>query len=489
VLGWLLCARTSSATPSAKPTTKSFQSMLRSIFIFKKVCILAVGWLSIRMNQKTLIIGAGISGLTAALFLAQQERKPIELWEAAPKPGGLLRPVSFQGDRYDLGSHRVHPEAVQGLSMLGASWQTRLRHGALVLQQHHIQYPPSLFGFLRGLGVEKSLRFGLSFLTQRANLQKYQTWERDRADLSQHDLGFAAFVKERAGHEAYEAFYRPYAEKVFGVDADTLSQSVAKKRVSTEAPFSSLISSFFSPQKTFLYPEGGIASLIERLLSRLEDLGVTVRYNRALTQGDLPELSQYKRVLFSGYPTLLVPESRLSYRGLYLLYLSFPVPSVSEVDTFYVPERYYYFGRVSEPKNFSPSRQESQETTLCVEIPQAQFGVSHDFVKDLGEVMRQLHHAKIVPKNLYPTEAKQVFLPRVYPLYLRDWPEVWRETMTRLCDLKNLFPFGRQGLFLHCNIDHCVQISRDLVRHLDQQKSPAEWVAYASRYLDVRVRD
>ena len=441
------------------------------------------------MNQKTLIIGAGISGLTAALFLAQQQREPIELWEAAPKPGGLLRPVSFRGNHFDLGSHRVHPEAVNGLSALGALWQTRPRRGALVLQQRHIQYPPSLFGFLRGLGAEKSLRFGLSFLTQRTSLQKYQTWERDRADLSQHDLGFAAFVKERAGHEAYEAFYRPYAEKVFGVDADQLSQSVAKKRVSTEAPLSSLLSSFFAPTKTFLYPEGGIASLIERLLSRLKDLGVEVQYNRALTREEIPELSQYKRVLYAGYPHLLVPESRLSYRGLYLLYLSFPVARVSEVDTFYVPERDYCFGRVSEPQNFSSSYQETQETTLCVEIPQAQFGASHDFIKDLDAVMRQLHHAKIVPKGLFPTEAKQVFLPKVYPLYLRGWPEVWRETMNQLCDLKNLFPFGRQGLFLHCNIDHCVQISRDLIQHLEQQKSPAEWVAYASRYLDVRVRD
>jgi hypothetical protein len=440
------------------------------------------------MNQKTLIIGAGISGLTAALFLAQAG-EAIELWEAGPKPGGLLRPVFFRGLRCDLGSHRVHPGAVRALSSLGASWQPKQRHGALVLQQRHIEYPPSLPGFLRGLGLAKSLGFGLSFLTQQADLRKYQTWEKDRPNISGEDLGFASFVKQRAGHQAYEAFYRPYAEKVFGVGADMLSQSVAKKRVSTEAPLSSLLSSFLAPKKTFLYPEGGLGELIDRLLSALEGRKVSIQYNRALQREDLPLLAQYKRVLYAGYPDLLAPESGLSYRGLYLLYLSFSVARVSEVDTFYIPERDYWFGRVSEPQNFSSTHRKPSETVLCVEIPQGQFGASKNFIKSLDEVMRQLYQAKIVPQGLYPTEAKQVFLPRVYPLYLRGWPEVWQEAMDQLCALGNLFPLGRQGLFLHCNIDHCVEISRDLIRHLAQQKSPSEWVSYASRYLEVRVRD
>jgi UDP-galactopyranose mutase len=437
---------------------------------------------------QTLIIGAGISGLTAALFLAQQG-KSIDLWEAAPKAGGLVRPVLFRGLHLDVGSHRVHPEAVQVLTSLGVSWQQKLRRGVLVLQGRHIEYPPSLAGFLCGLGVENSLRFGLSFLTQKSSLQKFQSWEKDRENLSTKDLGFADFVQERAGHAAYEAFYRPYAEKVFGVEASQLSQSVAKKRVSTEAPLSSLLSSFLSPKKYFLYPEGGLSAVLERLLAKLETLNVNIQYNRPLTIEALPSMSQYERVLYGGYPQVLAPQSTLSYRGLYVLYLSFPVAKLSSVDTFYIPEREYCFGRVSEPQNFSESYQKKEETVLCVEIPQAQFGPHEDFVKKLDEVMRQLYKAKIIPKHLYPSEAKQVFLPKVYPLYLRGWPKEWRATMQQICSLGNVFPFGRQGLFLHCNIDHCVQISRDLVSHLEQQKSPTEWVSYASRYLDVRVRD
>ena len=47
------------------------------------------------------------------------------------------------------------------------------------------------------------------------------------------DATFAA----RVGGPAYEAFYRPYAEKVWGIDPTELSQTVAKKRLSTTAPW------------------------------------------------------------------------------------------------------------------------------------------------------------------------------------------------------------------------------------------------------------
>ncbi|KYF66932.1 hypothetical protein BE04_41520 [Sorangium cellulosum] len=50
-------------------------------------------------------------------------------------------------------------------------------------------------------------------------------------------------------------------------------------------------------------------------------------------------------------------------------------------------------------------------------------------------------------------------------------------------------PFGRQALFLHCNLDHCAAIAADAVAHVEAGRSPEAWVLSAERYLDVQVRD
>lgn len=434
--------------------------------------------------SKNIVIGAGISGLSAALFLAQRQQS-VELWESASAPGGLLRPVYFRGVPCDLGSHRVLPEAKRAFSSLpGVEWRERPRRGALILRQRHIEYPPSLGGFLWGLGASQSLDFGLSLIGQRAS--RWSSWERDRADLFRGDVGFARFVTERAGRAAYEAFYRPYAEKLFGGSAQNLSQSIAKKRVSTEAPLRALLRSFVEPPQRFFYPSQGMGALIEALKQKLSSYQVQLQYGKTLTPGDLPP---NQTIFYSGYPDALIPETKLTYRGLYLLYLAFPVSSVGEIDTYYTPERRYWFGRVSEPQNFSEQKRRAGESTLCVEIPQGDFGTGEDFLSQLDRIVSQLRDAKIIPKNLSPKDAKQLYLPRVYPLYQRGWLSEWLDTMRKLSQAGNLFPIGRQGLFLHCNIDHCVQISADAVDHMLNQKSAAQWIEHAVKYLEVRVRD
>jgi hypothetical protein len=61
--------------------------------------------------------------------------------------------------------------------------------------------------------------------------------------------------------------------------------------------------------------------------------------------------------------------------------------------------------------------------------------------------------------------------------------------MRRVIALGNVLPFGRQALFLHVNLDHCVDIAADAVAHVEAGKSVEAWVDEAERYLEIRVRD
>jgi hypothetical protein len=61
--------------------------------------------------------------------------------------------------------------------------------------------------------------------------------------------------------------------------------------------------------------------------------------------------------------------------------------------------------------------------------------------------------------------------------------------MDRVIALGRVFPFGRQGLFLHCNIDHAVDIASALVHHVEEGGDPRGWIDIARHYLELRVRD
>ncbi|MBK6528685.1 MAG: hypothetical protein IPF99_03615 [Deltaproteobacteria bacterium] len=65
----------------------------------------------------------------------------------------------------------------------------------------------------------------------------------------------------------------------------------------------------------------------------------------------------------------------------------------------------------------------------------------------------------------------------------------WSEAMASVASLGNVYMAGRQGLFLHCNIDHAVAIALAAAEHLSDGVAVERWVESASRWLDVKVRD
>lgn len=441
--------------------------------------------------RRAVVAGAGIAGLAAAIQL-QRRGWAVEIHEAATAPGGLVRPFHFRGVRCDLGSHRLHPSALTDplLAEIGPAVEMRVRprRGRIVFGGRHIPYPMSLTGLLRGLGARRAARFCRDALRLRSGLG---TWERDRTAVRDgSDVGFEAFVTARVGRAAYEAFYRPYAEKVWGIPAAALSQSVAKKRVSTASPLRHVTSMLAqrARARTFLYPGRGMGAVIDALVQRCRSSGVAIQCDRPLVD---PDRVDADAVVYSGDLARLAADTHgLSHRGLYLVFLALPTARLSAVDTWYAPERRFWFGRVSEVQNFTDRARRPGETVVCVEIPEGAWGPTQDFTARLPELLEQLAESGISGRDaLRPLEARQVFLPKVYPMYRRGWLAPWRRLMAQVTSTGRVLPIGRQGLFLHCNIDHCTTIAREAAEHLDRGGSTSAWAQRAEDFLDLRVRD
>ncbi|MDD9940961.1 MAG: FAD-dependent oxidoreductase [Myxococcales bacterium] len=460
---------------------------------------LGPGLARVPKNKRALVVGAGVSGLATAVLLARRG-VDVEVWEASSEPGGLLAPVEFSGKPCDRGSHRVHPSSHPLLRELteAEGWLSQPRNGKLVLNGRQITYPIDPVSFMRGLGARTVASMGLSWLRRPQMWRSFRSWERDRSDASVSDAGFEDFVLSRAGRAAYEQFYRPYVEKVWGEDANRISQSVAKQRVSTSDPHKTILRSLGLRDDKFLYPRTGMAGLVRHLSTQAENLGATLYYERPFKPAHLQNGKHghpsdgrgFDAIFYTAHLSDLVPGSQLHHRGLYLLHLALPRHAIDPtVDTWYLPESKFWFSRVSQPASFSPEFADARSAILCLEIPEGRLGRKRDFEQQLPSVLTQLVEARILRSPATPAAFRQTFLPRIYPNYYRDWYHTWSAALRHVQQLKRVLPLGRQGLFLHCNIDHCVEMADDAVRHFLSGEAIGAWIDRAGRYQDLRVRD
>jgi len=452
-----------------------------------------------------LVVGAGISGLYAALLLARAGSR-VRVIDRSRAQGGLAGAELFRGIPCDLGSHRLHPGALSHPLFREMHREqpflTRPRRGVLVLGGRHLPYPPDALSLARSMGARASISMGLHVLARADRRRAFAGWERDRpaiagSDGEEADIGFERFVTERVGERAYEAFYKPYAEKVWGISPADLSQAVAKKRVSSSDP-ARLVRGFAgralamlrgqpgSSLDEFVYPRGGTSSIPAFLERKLADLGVPIERGTPYR----PEDAAGPSVLFAGDLRDLVP-TPLDHRGIYLVYLALPRARLGAHETYYCPDPRFWFGRVSELQNYSPDLKRPGETILCVEIPEGRWGSRVDFASGsrLDDLLGQLEEAGIAPRGPAPIEVHQRFVPGVYPLYRRGFHALWRDAIRRVADLGSVLPFGRQALFLHCNLDHCAGVASDAVAHVQANAPFDAWIAQAEKYLEIRVRD
>ena len=441
-------------------------------------------------EHRILVVGAGITGLAAAWQL-QQAGLSVEVHEATAEPGGLLEPIRFRGIPCDRGSHRIHPTAHPLLQTItaDAGWRERPRKGRLVLGGRQMAYPLQVGDFLRGLGPKTATHMGLNFLTRPGARIGFKRWEQDRKEASD-DIGFQSFVTQRVGHRAYSQFYAPYVEKVCGLSPDEISQTVAKARISTASPLTTLKKALRPSEpadETFLYPAGGMTALIDHLLTGLALEDVPIQFDSPIGP---EEIAQWDGpVFYSGHLSDLVADPTLQHRGLYIIHIALPKNTVGTTDTFYLPEADFWFGRVSQPERFSTDLHDNDTDILCIEIAEGRWGTEENFLNHLDTIQSQLVAAGIIRMDTPILEAMQTFLPRVYPMYRRGWLHNWSAAMRSVADMGNVYPIGRQGLFLHCNIDQCVHIADEAVQHRLSNGTATEWVNSVERFLELRVRD
>ncbi len=460
------------------------------------------------------VVGGGPAGLAAAYRLAAAGRK-VRLVEQAPEFGGLARTISWPSRsvpglewRADIGVHRLHhataPEVLADLrAMLGADLLTRPRAGLIFLEGREIRYPFSIGGVLKGLAPATAWHCG---------------WDAMQAALRPRRGGppesYSGVVEARFGKALNRIFYAPYARKVWGLDPTELSAVQAAKRIKTGGIGSLLLKAFGArTPKFYYYPRQGygqMAAAYERALRgmpvcKLQEsttvaevkirggrVGPVVLRSRDGAEEEVP----CSDLLWTGSMESLgavlpgdaapVPEARLDWRAGHILYVGLDTPSVGAADAYYFPTTDVPFNRVSDQKKFSASLVPGDKTLLCLDFTDA-----HGARRSAEELfaMAQPHmerHGLLKGRVL---DIHAVSADYVYPIYRRGYEADVARRRDWARALANLWIFGRQGLFLHNNIHHSLEMGYRVARRVAEGGDRVAWERDLDEFDTFQVED
>jgi len=437
----------------------------------------------------TVIIGAGPAGCAAGMTLVCAGTKCIIL-DKLDRPGGLSRSIQRRGCTFDVGPHRFFTKSNEVLSM----WRSILKDDLIMVDRlTRILYKGKLFNYplspinaLFGLGVGTSVRAFASYGLRRARL----------AVQPRKPVSFEDWVADNFGLVLYEAFFKHYTEKVWGIPCAEISADWASQRIKGlslfRAVYNSLTKHSGSRIKTlvdrFLYPRCGAGTLYERMIDQIVTNGsmyvpgatVTRVYRETNhwtveftgTSGDHHEIV-CKHLLSSAPLTELLdmlsppaPDeiisaaASLSFRNHYCVNLIIKGKANLFPDNWiYVHSPEQHMGRIANFANFSS------------ELPRGDgvFPVTVEFFSSTGDevdVMSDEERIDLATKELKQVgflnsshqleDAFVVFSESAYPVIAKGYERHVTAIKGYLRTLEGLHPMGRAGLFQYNNQDHSV---------------------------------
>ena len=448
--------------------------------------------------SKTIIIGAGPAGLTAANELLALGRS-AEVYEKDAVVGGISRTAEYRGYRFDIGGHRFFTKvpAVQKLweEVLGEDFLERPRLSRIYYNDRFFDYPLKPLNALRGLGPIEAGRVGLSYL-----------W----AQWAPHptENNFEEWVCNRFGRRLYEVFFKTYTEKVWGMPCTEISADWAAQRIKNldlfKAVKNSLIGSVGDREvittliDRFHYPRLGPGMMWERLTARLRESGTPVHLetpaklvhhrdsritavtvevpggegNRELPADHVISSMPLRELLSSFSPPppaeILQAASRLRYRDFLTVVLIVKQEEVFPDNWIYIHSPDVRVGRVQNFGSWSPEMvPDASTTSLGLEYFVQQ---GDDLWSSPDEALLELAARELAVLGLvsekHVVDGTVVRMPKAYPVYDDAYIEVLALIRGYLAGFPNLQVIGRNGQHRYNNQDHSMVAGMLAARNL-----------------------
>jgi protoporphyrinogen oxidase len=459
--------------------------------------------------RRTVIMGAGPAGLTAAYELMRYHLPTVTLEKDPRFVGGISRTEEQRGYRFDIGGHRFFSKSQEvedfWTEILGDAMLTRPRLSRIFYQGKYFDYPLKASNALLNMGPIETVRCISSYV-----------WARVHPYRQPQNL--EEWVTNQFGHRLFEIFFKTYNEKVWGISAKELSADWAAQRIKglnlTEAIKGALL-----PQRKpkngdrgaviktlideFRYPRRGPGEMWERVAERLRQGGnlvalgqevVTVRHDgkraggrvrdvvvRDLASGQvgavtgahfistLPIRELIHKLEPAPPPAVVAAADQLKYRDFLTIAMVINRQRVFPDNWIYIHDPTVKVGRIQNFKAWSPYMTPDDQTTclgmvyFCFEGDGLWSAPDEELVALARRELAQL--GMCAPEEaLWGVVVRQ---PKAYPVYddvykqhlavIRRWVEE---------SLPNLALVGRNGMHHYNNQDHSMMTALLAARNI-----------------------
>ncbi|MCK9566637.1 MAG: FAD-dependent oxidoreductase, partial [Methanothrix sp.] len=175
------------------------------------------------MSKDVAIIGAGVSGLSAAWKLAENGFR-INVFEKEDVIGGISSTFSHGECKLDYGPHKIYTQLddiyaeikkLLGPDLLEIEKKSRIR-----LEGKYFDYPVTIFQLIFRMNPSITMGIGISYLYAILNSKVSKV----------RDDSYESYLINRFGKSLCSLVFFPYAKKIWG-EPKTLASSLAESRV------------------------------------------------------------------------------------------------------------------------------------------------------------------------------------------------------------------------------------------------------------------
>lgn len=457
-------------------------------------------------KSDVVIIGAGPSGLTAALELTKRDARPLVL-EKLDMVGGISRTENYKGFHFDMGGHRFFTKSrvVNNIwrETLGDDLLKRPRLSRIYYDGKFFFYPLKPMNALMKLGVVPAVLIAFSYI--RWHLFPYR-----------EERTFEQWVTNRFGKRLFETFFKSYTEKVWGIPTSELSAEWAAQRIKDLSLRTVISRMFFKGGTTiktlieeFHYPRQGPGMMWNEVKKRVEGQGGEVslssevvrierngrRIERVAYRNGSEETVASANNFISSMPVtelvrrldppapddVLDAASKLNYRDFLTVCLIVDEPDLFPDNWIYVHEPDVKVGRIQNFKNWSPG--------MVPDLSMTSLGLEYfcnkgdDLWSMSDEALVALGTREVDQLGLAPAENVVdgcVFrVPYSYPVYDSEYKKYLDIIKRFLSTIENLQTVGRNGLHRYNNQDHAMLTGILAVRNLLDGETNDLWVVNA----------
>ena len=435
-------------------------------------------------GERTVVIGAGPAGLTAAYLLSRQGHA-VTVLEGDDVVGGISRTAQYKGFRFDIGGHRfftkIAPVEALWHEILGPEFISVPRMSRIHYNGKYFDYPLKAANALGGLGIWQTILIVLSYL-------KARLWP------SKVEENFEQWVSNRFGKRLYRIFFKTYTEKVWGIPCTEIRAEWAAQRIQGLSLAKAILSATQLNKRStkikslineFQYPRLGPGQMWEMCRDRIVELGNEVHlrhYVDALetengrvvaVRASTPEgmkrfpcdhvinTMPVRTLVESLQPAAPAPVCEaadgLKYRDFLVVALMLDKQKLFPDNWIYIHTPGVKVGRIQNFNNWSAAMVPVSGMTclgmeyFCFEGDGLWESKDADLIAQAG---RELEELGLGATRAMVKDGAVIRMPKAYPIYDSRYRDCLDTVRHHLDGISNLHTVGRNGMHKYNNQDH-----------------------------------